>query len=514
MGTGYCEIARLLGMSRTTERQYREAIAAAGLLTGADDDLPALDVLRATVEAALGTTTAPPQQTSSLERWRPALETLFDAGLRPRAAYDRIRLLHDDFDGSYWAVKRLWRQRIKQRGVRAEDVAIPVETAAGEVAQVDFGYVGRLYDATSGRLRKTWAFVMVLGHSRHMVVRLVFDQKVETWLRLHVEAFAELGGVVGTVVPDNLKAAVVRCAFGVGGATALNRSYRELARHYGFKIDPTPPRSPQKKGKVESGVKYVKRNFMAGRDGQDVDDVRRDLVRWVAEVAGLRTHGTTGEQPLAVFETVERAALSPLPRERFEPVVWAKATVHRDSHVCFDKRLYSVPWRLIGKQVWVRATAATVAVYADDTRVATHAPRGRGVRSTCDEHLPDHRAPLRHRSREYWVGKADDLHPDVGAYVREVFDADDVLSMLRQVQAIVTELAKYPRDRAAAASRRASFYGSYSAAAVKTILRRGLDFEPLPTAVTPPASPQQTMRFARSMTELLHHNVEDTHEPN
>jgi hypothetical protein len=188
--------------------------------------------------------------------------------------------------------------------------------------------------------------------------------------------------------------------------------------------------------------------------------------------------------------------------------------VHRDSHVCFDKRLYSVPWRLIGKELWVRATPATVAVYADDTRVATHERRGRGARSTRDEHLPDHRAPLRHRSREYWVGKADDLHPDVGAYVREVFDADDVLSMLRQVQAIVTELAKDPRDRAAAASRRASFYGSYSAAAVKTILRRGLDFEPLPTAVTPPASPQQTMRFARSMTELLHHNVEDTHEPN
>lgn len=512
MGTGCRKVAELLSMSPNTERQYRTSIAKAGLLEGPVDDLPELEVLRAAVAAEQSTDSSP--QPTSLERWRPALEKLFKAGVRPRAAYDRLRLEHKDFEGSYWAVKRLWRQYRKQRGVRAEDVAIPVETGPGEVAQVDFGYVGRLYDPQTGTLRKTWAFVMVLGHSRHMVVRLVFDQRVETWLALHVEALAELGGVVQTIVPDNLKAAVVRAAFGASGTTGLNRSYRELARHYGFKIDPTPPRSPQKKGKVESGVKYVKRNFMAGREEQDIDDVRRDLVRWVREVAGLRIHGTTGEQPLAVFETVERAALLPLPRERFEPVVWAEATVHRDSHICFQKRLYSVPWRLIGKEVWVRATPATVAIYADDTRVATHERRGRGPKSTQDEHLPDHRAPLRHRSREYWVGRAEDLHPDVGGFVREVFDADDVLSMLRQVQAIVTYLQKYPRERAAAACRRASFYGSYSYGAIKNILRRGLDFEPLPAAVMAPAHPAQPMRFARSMAELIHHNVEDTDEPN
>ncbi len=99
-------------------------------------------------------------------------------------------------------------------------------------------------------MRQAYVFVMVLGHSRHMVARLVFDQKVATWLQLHVEAFEELGGVPEVVVPDNLKTAVVRAAFGVGGATALNRSYRELARHYGFKVDPAPIYQPKKKGKV------------------------------------------------------------------------------------------------------------------------------------------------------------------------------------------------------------------------------------------------------------------------
>jgi transposase len=104
-----------------------------------------------------------------------------------------------------------------------------VETRPGEVAQVDFGYVGRLYDPRARVMRKAWVFVMVLGYSRHLFARITFDQTTETWLRMHVEAFEELGGVVEVVVPDNLKAAVIRTAFGIEGPTALNRSYRELA---------------------------------------------------------------------------------------------------------------------------------------------------------------------------------------------------------------------------------------------------------------------------------------------
>jgi transposase len=92
----------------------------------------------------------------------------------------------------------------KANGVAPENVVIPVDTVAGEVAQVDFGNVGQLYDPAEGRMRKAWIFVMVLAFSRLMVVRVVFDQKTETWLRCHAEAFAELGGVPKVVVPDSL----------------------------------------------------------------------------------------------------------------------------------------------------------------------------------------------------------------------------------------------------------------------------------------------------------------------
>jgi hypothetical protein len=354
---------------------------------------------------------------------------------------------------------------------------------------------------------------MVLGYSRHMFARIVFDQTTETWLRLHVEAFEELGGVVEVVVPDNLKAAVVRAAFGVGGSTALNRSYRELARHYGFKVDPTPVYDPEKKGKVESGVKYVKQNFFRGRAGQDVDAVSPALRRWVYEIAGTREHGTTHRRPLEVFRELEQAVLLALPARRFEPAIWKEATVHRDSHVIFEKRLYSVPWRLIEKTVWIRATASTVAIFFDDVRVATHDRRGLGHRSTVDQHLPEHRADLRHRSRSYWEQRADRIGPDAGRFVREVFDADDVLYMLRTVQAIVTHLERFPRERAEAACRRASHFGTFSYQGVKNILVRALDLEPLPAGAAHPGSPQESFRYARSAAELLQ-SKEKHHESN
>jgi len=509
MGTGAREVARVLQMSPNTEREYRLALQAEGLLAGAVDEVPMLEVLRAAIERRLPTV-APPQMVFSVDALRDTIVSFAEKGLKPQAIYDRLRLDDASFEASFWAVRAVWRKWRKQRGVRAEDVAIPVETSPGEIAQVDFGYVGRLYDAGTGQLRKAWAFVMVLGYSRRMVVRICFDQKIETWLRVHVEAFAELGGVPATIVPDNLKAAVVRAAFGVDGAASLNRSYRELARHHGTKIDPAPIYAPKKKGKVESGVKYVKGNFFPGREGADADETKRELQRWVEEIANKRIHGTTHRRPMDQFADEERQALLPIPERRYELIVWHKARVHQDSHVVFDKRLYSVPWRLIKQEVWLRASPSTVDCYADDVRVATHSRRGRSPRSTCDEHLPEDRAPWRHRHRAYWEERADRIAPEVGAHIRAVFDSDDVLSMLRTVQSMVAHLEKFPIERAVATCLRAQHHGSYLYKTIKNILRDGLDLKPL---AKPSSAPLAAPRFARPIGDLFH-RTPVTHEHN
>lgn len=507
MGLTERQAAKELRMGRNTAREYRRALSSAGFLEGSPEELPPLEILKGAVLSALPPRPSP-QQSSTLSEWRPQVEALLEKGLGPQAIYDRLRLDHAGFGGSLGSLKRLVRRIRLELGVRPEDVAIPVDTEPGEVAQVDFGYAGKLWDPVTKVPRKAWVFVMVLGYSRHQYSEVVFDQKTTTWLELHQRAFAQLRGVPRVIVPDNLKAAVIRAAFGVSGLPELNRSYRELARHYGFRVDPTPPRAPEKKGKVESGVKYVKTNFLSGRGDQDIIEVNRDLMRWVQEIAGHRVHGTTGRRPLEVFLAEEQGALLPLSTKRYEPVVWKQATVHTDSHVHYEQKLYSVPWRLINREVWIRATASSVAIYADDVRVATHSRRGKSQRSTQDEHLPEGRADLRHRSQRYWEERAERISPDVGQFIRELFESDDVLLQLRPAQAVVTYLEKFPEPRASAAARRASFYGSYSYQAVKNILTRALDFEPLPTTKSEPTWADGP-RFARDISTLF---AEPSHE--
>lgn len=498
-GTGAREVARLLGMSPNTERTYRQALHLAGLLAGdrAAEHLPDLVTLRDAVLAQIPVR-KPPQQVSSLDALAEEVFAMAVRGAKPKAIFDKLRLDDPEFKGSLSAVKRLWRRWRKARGVRAEDVAIPVDTLPGDVAQVDFGYVGMLVDPATRKLRRAWVFTMVLGYSRHLFARIVFDQRAETWVQLHIEAFAELGGVPRSVVPDNLKAAVIRAAFGVerddGG---LNRTYRELAQHYGFKIDPAPPRSPKKKGKVESGVRYVKNNFFKPRAFEHADEAQAELTRWRMRIAGTRDHGTTHQMPLEVFEREECAALEPLPARPYVPVTWKRATVHPNSHVVFDRREYSVPWKLIGERLWARATPDTVCVYANDERVATHDRRGQGPRSTIETHLPEHRRDLRHRDRAYWVSRAAALGEPVRDYIAEVFGSEDVISKLRVVQAIVTLLERHPPSRATAACERARHYGNHTYTGVRDILRQGLDFEPLPPSMFPdPTGPRP--RFSRA----------------
>ena len=513
-GEGARAVARMLKMSPNTERRYRKALDAAGLLAGESDaELPALEELKRAVDER-APVKVPAQQRSSVERWADDIERKLRDGAKPKAIFDWLRQERPGFDGQLGAIKRICRRLIRDNDIVTEDVVIPVDTGPGEVAQVDFGSIGKRLDPERMVLRQAYVFVMVLGHSRHMYAKIVFDQKVETWLECHVDAFAYFGGVPRVLVPDNLKAAVIRAAFGEERRAVLNRSYRELARHYGFAIDPTPPRSPEKKGKVESGVKYVKNNFFKSRaDELAADVLGEQLARWLVEVAGRRIHGTTRASPLERFEAAERSALGDLPPTPWEPIQWCSPKLHRNCHAQVLGAEYSAPWRLVGKRLLARATRASVELYFDDARVATHRRGATGTRTTIEEHLPDARRDYRHRSREYWEERADALGKDVGKYIREVFDSDDVLYQLKTVQQLVTMLEGYPRVRATAACRRASFYGNYTYGGVKNLLKRALDQLPLPDVVLPERGGLDRPRFARDVRELLTLPLENTDAP-
>jgi transposase len=350
LGNSRRSIAGSLKMGRVTLRRYLAALEAAGLLDGDPADLPDLSKLRAAADAGVPSKAAA-QTRSSVSTWTGDIERLHAGGAGPTAIHDYLRVHASGYAGSVSAVKRFCRQLAKKEGPKATDVAIPVVTLPGDVAQVDFCYGGKRYDPATKVMRKTWIFIMTLGHSRATYAEFVFDQKVETWVRIHINAFEHFGGVPRVVVPDNLKAAVIRYAFGGEEGAVLNRSYRELARAYGFQIDPTPVRSPEKKGKVERDAQYIEKNFLTTLGEVDVPESQRLLLLWLREVAGRRCHGTTKRAPLDVFEAEEKSELCSLPAARWRPVIWKRVTVHRDSHVQVAGALYSAPWKYLHRSI-------------------------------------------------------------------------------------------------------------------------------------------------------------------
>jgi len=506
-GVGAREVARLLRISPNTERAWRRKLDALGLLKGELDELPDIECLNEAVPPK-----RPPQQTSSVNDVEEKIRALWERGASPKAIHDRLRLDDPQFHGSYYAVKRQCARFGRQRAPVAEDVAIPVVTAAGEVAQVDFGYAGRMHDPVADNVRRAWVFVMVLSHSRHMFAKCVFTQDMATWQQLHVEAFAFFGGVPEVVVPDNLKAAVIRASFGIDGDAKLNRSYIEVARHYDFKVDPAPPRQPKKKGKVERQVQYVKRNALATLpESITVDEANRDLHRWLLEIAGQRLHSATGRKPMELFAEVEQRCLRSLPEHPFVPVVWHRAKVQRDSHIVFKQRLYSVPWKYLGERAWVRATPEWLYIYVDNERVAEHARKDGHGRTTRDAHLPENRRDLRHRGRSWWKHRAAAIGPETEALLVDIFADESVVYPVRRVQYIVSHLESFPRDRAEGAARRARYFGVHHLGGVRNILKQALDREPLPESLPFPDS-RPTYRFTRPIREMLAHHQEENHE--
>lgn len=279
-------IARLLRHNRRTVHRYCRWASQQGLLTG---ELPTLDRLQQLVRATFPEV-VPPQQTSSVAAYADEIAALRERGLEVAAIRTRLEERHG-VSLSYSAIWRL----VQRQEPRTPEVVVRVEVAPGSEAQVDFGYAGQHLDPATGKLRKAWVFVLVLSWSRrHLYAEVVFDQRVETWLLCHAHAVAAFGGVPERIVPDNLKAAIVQASF---TNPVVQRAYRECAEHYGFRIGPTPPRTPQHKGKVESGVHYVKRNFLAGRDPMPLDELNRALRRWTQDIAGQRLRGTTHARP-------------------------------------------------------------------------------------------------------------------------------------------------------------------------------------------------------------------------
>lgn len=487
------EIHRSLGLGRETIRKYRQWATAEGLLSG---PLPQLPELQARLAASQPP--APPQTVSTVEPHRATVQDLLDKGLETEAIFQRLKDQHG-FTGHYQAVWRFVR-KLQSTG---PDVTVRVEVAPGVEVQVDFGYAGKLFDPVTQRVRKAWAFVATLSFSRHQYVEFAFDQTVATWLLLHRHMLEFFGGVPQHVRIDNLKAGIVRASLDDPQA---QRAYRECAEHYGFLITPCRPHTPQHKGKVESGVHYVQRNFIAGRDyttpQHHIHHANQDVLSWVLGTAGQRRHGTTKQVPLAQFEQVERAALRPLPPAPFELVTWQQVKLHRDCHIVFDNAYYSAPYRYVGEALWVRATAKSVEIYREFERLVIHTRAAHpGERMTLLTHLPPEKVQGLTLTPSACLDRAHAIGPATGEVIVQLLNERPV-DRLRAVHRLLARAEKDDPARLERACARALAYADVSVRTIENMLKTGIaDLAASEAAEPAPDWPRP--RYAREADDLV-----------
>jgi len=483
------QVARDTGFNRRTVKRYREWAEEQGFLGG---EMPGLEELQARITDSLPEK-VPPQNQSSLEAYREVVKKWANANVEIAAIHQR--LMERGYRGSYASV---WRFVRTIKPSKKRRTTVRVETKPGEEAQVDFGYAGLMIDPSTGKLRKTWAFVMTLAWSRHQYVEFVWDQKIATFLHCFRNAWEFFGGVTGRVRIDNLKTAILKAVF---DDPQVQQSFRECAEHYGFLIAPCRVATPEHKGKVEQGgVHYVCRNFLGGREPTPITQANRDVLAWCNTTAGLRIHGTVKERPLERFEQQEKICLNPLPATPYDLAVWKHAKVYRDCYVTFDHAFYSVPYRLYPGKVWICGGSRQVRIFDEKYHlVATHERAIKpGERLTNLAHLPPEKVPGLIQDRDSLLAEAEAIGPALLEMVQSLLD-DPVLYRLPTAGRLLRLKQRFGEQRLEDACRRALSFGDPSYKTVKNILKKGMEREEMPLPLTlPPAT-----TFARSASELV-----------
>ncbi len=319
---------------------------------------------------------------SYLRKYHTEITSYLESDLSGVRIYEKLQELGCGI--SYSSVKRY----IAKINLHTK-ICVRFHSEPGEEAQVDFGYVGLMPDSQSGKRRKAWAFNMRLSYSRLDYYEIVFDQKVETFIQCHEHAFRSFGGIPKVIKIDNLKAGILEAHF---YEPIYQRLYKQFADHHGFYALPCRVRQPQEKGKVESGIKYIKNNFFAGRHFKSYEDLCKQLEDWVRHYCHERIHGTTKEKPKDLFNNQEKASLTSLPKTSFYMGFRGQRKVHKDCHIILDHNFYSVPFKYVGEVVEVECNSKDVKIFYENKQIALHVKRkGKGTFSTQTSHYPEYK---------------------------------------------------------------------------------------------------------------------------
>jgi len=354
-----------------------------------------------------------------------------------------------------------------------------------------------IHDPQGGPERPASIFVAVLGASNYAYAEATESQELENWIGSHIRAFEFFQGVPKLVIPDNTRTGVTRaCRY----EPDLNRTYHELAMHYGVGVLPARPYKPRDKAKVESGVLVVERWIVAALRHRkffsltELNQAIRELLWKLNQRPFRKRPGSRA----SLFQELDRPALGPLPQERYEFHQWATARVNIDYHVEFERHYYSVPYTLTGQVVEIRSTLTTVEIFHRGERVASHLRSPQPYKATT---VNEHR-PKSHQQHLAWPPSrllhwAETVGPATAQLFTEIFKSKPHPEMgYRSCLGVLRLGTRYSNERLEAAARRAVSTGACSYRSVKSILERGLDRQPLEAPVARPPLEHSNLRGA------------------
>jgi transposase len=361
--------------------------------------------------------------------------------------------------------------------------------AAGERVFVDFtGHGMEVIDGATGEIRRAEVFVAVLGASSYTFAEAICTQSLPDWIAAHVNMLAFIDGVPRQIVSDNLKAGITKACF---YEPTVNRTYADMASHYGTAVIPARPYKPRDKAKVEVGVQVVQRWILARLRNRrffslaELNQAIRELVDQLND-RPMRGWGTTRR---ALYEQLDRPALRPLPPTPYEYATWKRCRVNLDYHVEIEKHFYSVPYRLLRQEVEARITAKTVEIFHRGKLVATHLRSLRQHRpTTLAEHMPSSHQRYRDWTHERILREAATIGDDAAALVEIILRSRPHPEQgFRSCIGILGLAKRYDAERLDAACARALALGTRSYSSVAAILKN------VPNSK--PADPEQPSLF-------------------
>ncbi len=362
--------------------------------------------------------------------------------------------------------------------LKKANISMPQVHKAGEKTFVDWvGDTFDIIDIETGEIKKAYVFVAVLGASSYCYAEAFLSQDLSSWITGHVNAFNFFSGVTEIIVPDNLKTGVDKPCF---YEPTINRTYQEMAAHYGMVIIPARVRKPKDKPKVESAVLNVERWIMAALRNHKFFSLT-ELNYVIKEKLHELNHRPFQKKDgcrYSMYVELDLPALKPLPTTDYEYAEWKKTAVHVDYHVEFDRNFYSVPYLYAGQKVDLRTTAVFVEIFHKGARIAGH-PRHYGKSRTYVTN-PEH-VPAKHRFLMEWnpdrfVRWASEIGPHTAQLVEKILQAKPHVEQGYRACLGVIRLSKaYPRERMEKAALRALNANAISYYSLKSILDKGLD---------------------------------------